>query len=130
MTDLRTTDVIEAYEHLAEVTGRMRAAALVEDWDSVIALESECASVYTHLVSIDASAQFDAASLRRKSELICKLLEDDAEIRERMSGQLARIWQLIDGRGTIDRLTSAQRCRSRRRCARVSIEHDTACKQR
>ncbi len=99
--------MIEAYEHLAEVTGRMRAAALQEDWDSVIALESECASVYTHLIALDASAKFDAASQRRKSELICKLLDDDAQIRERMSGQLARIWQLIDGRGTIDRLTSA-----------------------
>jgi flagellar protein FliT len=107
MTDHTTSFVIEAYEHLAEVTGRMREAALQEDWDSVIALESECASVYTHLVAVDAAATFDKASQRRKSELICKLLEDDAKIRERMSGQLARIWQLIDGRGKIDRLNSA-----------------------
>lgn len=107
MANHTPTDVLEAYEHLADVTGRMRAAALQEDWDSVIALESQCASVYTRLVTIDGSANFDAASQRRKSELICKLLDDDAQIRERVSGQLARLWQLIDGRGTIDRLNSA-----------------------
>lgn len=107
MEPYKPADILKAYEHLAEVTGRMRAAALQEDWDSVIALESECSSVYTHLVATDSGAPFDAEYQRRKSELICKLLDDDAQIRERMSGQLSRIWRMIDGRGTIDRLNSA-----------------------
>jgi hypothetical protein len=73
----------------------------------VIALEAECASVYARLVTIDSRAVSDSAYERRKSELICKLLDDDAQIRERMSGQLSRIWRMIYGRGTIDRLNSA-----------------------
>lgn len=107
MAQRKPADILEAYEHLGRVTARMRAAALEEDWDTVIALEAECASVYSHLVEIDDSTLADAAFQRRKSELICKLLDDDARIRERMSGQLTRIWQMIDGRGAIDKLNSA-----------------------
>jgi flagellar protein FliT len=100
-------DVLKAYEQLAEVTGRMRAAATEEDWDTVIALEAECASVYARLVATDGDVPTDSDYQRRKAELICKLLDDDAQIRERMSGQLSRIWRMIDGRGTIDRLNTA-----------------------
>jgi flagellar protein FliT len=107
MAQHRAADILQAYEQLSQVTARMRAAALEEDWDAVIALEAECAGMYTHLLEIDDSTQSDATFQRRKSELICKLLEDDAQIRERMSGQLTRIWQMIDGRGAIDRLNSA-----------------------
>ena len=100
-------DILAAYEHLAEVTGRMRVAACQEDWDHVVALETECARVYGRLAAMDTGAPFDAAYQRRKSELICKLLEHDAEIRERVSGQLARIWRMIDGRKQVDRINNA-----------------------
>jgi flagellar protein FliT len=101
------TEIIKAYEHLAEVTARMRAAAANEDWDGVIALETEAASMYTHLTRIETGAPFDPEYQRRKSELICKLLDDDAQIRERVSGQLTNIWRLIEGRPKIDRLNTA-----------------------
>ena len=90
-------NIIAAYEHLAAVTARMRAAAAREDWDGVITLESECAKVYARLTSLETGVVGDAAYQRRKSELICKLLEDDAQIRERVSGQLTSIWRLIEG---------------------------------
>ena len=90
-------DIIKAYEQLAEVTARMRVAAAGEDWDRVIALESECAGVYARLASIENGVAGDAAYQRRKSELICRLLEDDAQIRERVNGQLSNIWRLIEG---------------------------------
>jgi len=107
MSEQQPTDILATYERLVEVTGRMRTAAMQEDWDKVIALESECAALYVHLMATKDTGPRDAAYQRRKSELICKLLEDDAHIRERMSGQLSRIWRMIDGRGTIDRLNSA-----------------------
>lgn len=107
MQSSKPAEIIEAYEHLAEVTARMRRAAFNEDWDGVIALETECASVYTRLTKIETGAPFDTDYQRRKSELICKLLDDDAQIRERVSGQLTSIWRLIDGRPRIDRLNSA-----------------------
>ncbi len=107
MSNSRATDIIKAYEHLAEVTARMRVAAANEDWDGVIALETECASVYTRLTKIETGAPFDPDYQRRKSELICKLLDDDAQIRERVSGQLTSIWRLIEGQPNVDRLRSA-----------------------
>jgi flagellar protein FliT len=103
----KPADILKAYEHLAEVMGRMRVAASKEDWDGVITLESECAKVYTNLATVEAGAPFDADYQRRKSELIRKLLEDDAEIRDRVSGQLTSIWRMIDGRGHVNRLSAA-----------------------
>ena len=107
MSNSGATDIIKAYEHLAEVTARMRVAAAKEDWDGVVALESECATVYTHLTSIETGAPFDPDYQRRKSELICQLLDDDAKIREGVSGQLTSIWRLIEGQPKVDRLRSA-----------------------
>ena len=101
------TAILETYEHLAEVTGRMRIAALEEDWDSVIALESECASVYHRLLSVDQGAAFDTDYQQRKAELIRKLLDNDAQIRERVSGQLNRVWRLLEGGRKVERLNSA-----------------------
>ena len=107
MQSSNPTDIIKAYEHLAEVTARMRVAAAKEDWDRVVALETECASVYTHLTRIETGAAFDPDHQRRKSELICKLLDDDAKIREGVNGQLTSIWRLIEGQPKVDRLVSA-----------------------
>ena len=107
MTQRKPADILAAYEQLAEVTGRMRAAASVENWDSVVELETECAALYTRLTSIENGVAGDADYQRRKSELICKLLDDDADIRARVSGQLQNIWRLIDGRKTVNRLSSA-----------------------
>jgi flagellar protein FliT len=103
----KPADILRTYEHLAEMTARMRAAATSEDWDKVVALESECAPLYTQLKAVENGVAGDAAYQRRKSQLICQLLDDDAQIRERVSGQLARVWRLIDGRATVNRLSSA-----------------------
>lgn len=101
-------DVLATYELLAEVTGRMRTAAAEEDWDRVIALESECSSVYDKLLAIDQAGTPPSADYqKRKAELICRLLDDDAHIRERVSGQLSRVWRLLDGGTTVNRLNSA-----------------------
>jgi flagellar protein FliT len=107
MSETHVQDVLGSYELLAQVTSRMREAAVREDWDSVIALESECAGLYTRLMSVKDEAAYDPALQRRKSELICKVLEDDAQIRERLSGQLVHIWRLIEGDQRVAKLNSA-----------------------
>ena len=107
MTPRKPSDILEAYEQLAEITGRMRAAASLENWDSVVELETECSALYNRLASIESGVAGDSDYQRRKSELICRLLEDDADIRAKVSGQLNNIWRLIDGRANVDRLSSA-----------------------
>lgn len=107
MTPLPLQQLLDTYEQLVEVTARMRDAALQDDWDRVIELESECSKVYSVLMSSHEASPMDDEYVRRKSELIRKLLEDDAEIRERVSGQLTSIWRMIDGRGKVAKLSSA-----------------------
>ena len=107
MTPLPLEHMLDSYEHLVQLTGRMREAAAQDDWDRVVELESECSKVYSVLMSSHEGAAMDEGYVRRKSELIMKLLEDDKEIRERISGQLTQIWRLIDGRGQVEKLSSA-----------------------
>ena len=107
MTPLPLHQLLDSYEHLVDVTSRMREAAVQDNWDRVVALESEASKVYAVLQSSHEAVPMDEDYVKRKSELICKLLEDDAEIRERISGQLTHIWRLIDGRGRVEQLSSA-----------------------
>jgi hypothetical protein len=107
MNEQHVQDILGSYELLADVTSRMREAAVRDDWDSVIALESECAGLYRRLMSAKDDAAHDAARQRRKSELICKVLADDAQIRERLSGQLVHVWRLIEGEQRVAKLSSA-----------------------
>jgi hypothetical protein len=100
---------LAAYERLAHVTSRMREAAAIEDWNAVMCLESECATLYADVLKGDSDCIGDFDYQQRKSELICKLLEDDADIRGRISGELNRIWRLIHGRDRIEQLTSTYR---------------------
>ncbi len=44
---------------------------------------------------------------RRKAELICRVLEDDAQIRERTNTRLAEMWRMADGKNSVRRLESA-----------------------
>jgi flagellar protein FliT len=105
--DMPAHDVLAAYERLAQVTSRMRVAAASQDWDTVMSLESECAVLYAGVLKPDGVRIEDSRYQQRKSELICKLLEDDADIRERISGELTRIWRLIHGRNRVEQLSTA-----------------------
>jgi flagellar protein FliT len=105
--DTPADNVLAAYECLAQVTSRMREAAALQDWDTVMSLESECAALYAGVLKPDEDRIQDSRYQQRKSELICKLLEDDADIRERISGELTRIWRLIHGRNRVEQLSTA-----------------------
>ena len=107
MTELPPSEILDCYEHLTQVTARMREAAARDEWDRVIALDSECAPVYSRLLTSKEAGPVDEQYQTRKAELICKVLEHDAEIRERISGQLTHIWQLIHGRARMQQLSSA-----------------------
>ena len=107
MTELKPAEILASYEQLTGVTARMREAAVHEDWDQVIALEGECSGLYARLMGAREVGAIDRNYERRKSELICKLLEDDAEIRERLNGQLTRLWRQLEGKGRVKRVGAA-----------------------
>src|SRR5690348_7504577 len=103
----RAREILDAYESLCAVTGRMRQAAQNEDWDALIALERECTSIFSRLTCIEDSAARSEAYQRRKAELICRVLDDDAQIRERTNTKLAEMWRVVDGKSSVRRIETA-----------------------
>jgi flagellar protein FliT len=105
----RAREILDAYESLCAVTARMRQAAQASDWDALIALEGQCASIFSRLTYIEDSAARSEGYQRRKAELICRVLDDDAQIRERTRKRLTEMWQIADGNDSVRRLESAYR---------------------
>jgi flagellar protein FliT len=105
----RAREILDAYESLCAITGRMRQAALASDWDELIALEGQCASIFSRLTSIEDRTSRSEVYQRRKAELICRVLDDDAQIRERTKKRLSEMWRIADGKDSVRRLESAYR---------------------
>lgn len=92
--------VIEDYEFLSSITGQMRIAAIEGEWNHLIELEKQCSQRVARMKSRDADAApapLDEASRLRKVSLIRKILDDDAEIRNRAQPRLAELQRLIQG---------------------------------
>ena len=107
MDDARASEILALYVRLSELTGRMRQAARAGDWDGLIALEAECADVSSLLIACEDGAPRSAEYRRRKADLIRKLLDDDAEIRQSVNQRLTGLWRLIDGRTNVEKLNAA-----------------------
>ncbi len=107
MDDTRAKEILALYTQLSVVTTRMREAARAADWDGLIALEVECADVSSQLVKREDGAPRTVDYQRRKADLIRKVLQDDAEIRQNVNERLAGLWRLIDGRKSVARLNAA-----------------------
>ena len=107
MDDARAEELLALYAQLSAVTARMREAAHAANWDGLVALEGECADVSSRLIACEDGAPHSPEYQRRKADLIRKVLEDDAEIRQNVNERLAGLWRLIDGRAKIDKLNAA-----------------------
>lgn len=93
---MSNTQVITNYESLSALTGRMRDAAMQEDWDVLVSLEQQCSRQVAAMRPLDTVTALDESSCQRKIQLIKKILADDAEIRNRTEswmGQLQRAMQ-------------------------------------
>lgn len=90
--------VIEKYELLSDITGRMREAAVHSEWDRLCELENQCREHVQTMQTADSGMPvLSETSRQRKIELIHKILDDDAEIRNRTElwmAQLQRVMRL------------------------------------
>lgn len=87
--------IVEEYQQLSDITGKMRAAAAAGEWDELIALEKRCTRHVEALKPRD-GVPADEASRQQKASLIRKILADDKAIRESTEPwmrQLERIMQ-------------------------------------
>ncbi len=82
---------LEVYEQMAELSSRMVTAARGEDWEGLLALECQVAVLGRLLVAEETGSWPTSADASRKSVLIQRILDDDAEIRRHTEPWMERI---------------------------------------
>jgi flagellar protein FliT len=71
------------YESIGRVSEMMLCAARAGDWNALIDAEHCCAALIARLQLIDpGTGDLDAPGLRRKEQIIRRVLAEDAEIRD------------------------------------------------
>ena len=89
------SDVIHCYEQIKPITSRMLALARAGDWDAMAPLEEEFRRYVDHLKTIESSHPLDPSELEKKYLLLRQILADDAEIRDLLTPQVARLGILM-----------------------------------
>lgn len=111
MSLMNNTDALTAYQSISNVTGEMAAAARAGEWDRLAALERSCTALVVRLSAAQLEAtqptQLTSEMLRRKVELIHKILADDAEIRGYTEPWMGRVQHLLGNAGMERRLRRA-----------------------
>ena len=74
---------ISLYQEMSALSARMVEAARAHDWDTLITLERSIAALRNSLLpdDDDDSGNQSASELKLKSQLIQRILADDAEVR-------------------------------------------------
>lgn len=104
---MTSTDIIETYEAILAVTGQMLEAARSADWDLLVEREQHCRVLVEKLMAARNAAELDAATRKRKAEIIRKVLSDDAAIRDLTQPWLSRLQYLMTSAGRERQLHAA-----------------------
>lgn len=98
--------VLEKYESLASITGKMREAAAQGEWDILIELEEQSIARVAEMKILDLSP-IDEATRLRKVSLIKKILADDAAIRSQTEPWMAQLQRIMNNARSEDKLQKA-----------------------
>ena len=104
---MNNDQVIEMYEDLSTLTGRMLAAARSGDWDNLVELETDCAARVQALQAGEPVAALSGASRERKVQMIHEILANDRAIRDLTMPWMARLSTMINSAGTERKLAAA-----------------------
>ncbi len=108
MTDpARQESVIDLYQALAAITGAMLAAARAEDWDLLVALESDCAAQVAALKQAEALTALSSRQNKQKAALIEQMLADDGELRPLVAARMAQLSHQMSSASTQRKLSRA-----------------------
>jgi flagellar protein FliT len=88
-------DVMDCYEKIAPLTGRMLELARAGDWEGLMQLEQQFRSCVERLKEIELAAPLEPSQLVRKHNLLSRILADDAEIRDIVTPELAQLSSLL-----------------------------------
>ena len=101
-------EILDTYQDIAAVTGRMLDAARGARWDELIELERDCGALFSRLAQLDAGdAPHGIEFQRRKAELVRRVLDDDAAIRLLVDPWLAELQALLGQAARRQRLDAA-----------------------
>lgn len=86
---------IELYEEMCALSTDMVAAAQANDWDHLIALESEVTRLRLALMASDDGKPLSPQATERKRDLIQHILENDAEVRRHTEPWMEHVRQFL-----------------------------------
>ncbi len=98
--------VIENYEYISDITGKMREAAALGEWDNLIELEKQC-SQRVQIMKQQDIAPVDEPTRKQKVVLIKKILADDAAIRSKTEPWMAQLQSIMQSTRTEQQLQRA-----------------------
>jgi|APAra7269096768_1048522.scaffolds.fasta_scaffold40312_1 flagellar protein FliT len=88
-------EVMDCYEKIAPLTGRMLQLARAGDWDGLLLLGQQFQSCVERLKGIELDNPLEPSQLVRKHSLLSRILADDAEIRDIVTPELAQLSSLL-----------------------------------
>ncbi|HJT52058.1 MAG TPA: flagellar protein FliT [Nitrosospira sp.] len=92
---MTSAEALAAFQSISLLTGEMREAAQVGEWDRLAGLEQSCAAMVAKLREVP-PARLPPDMQRQKVELIHKILADDAEIRTHTEPWMRRLQTLLE----------------------------------
>lgn len=88
-------ELMECYEKIAPLTGRMLESARAGDWDGLVQLGLQFRSWVERLKEIELAEPLEPLQLVRKHSLLSRILADDAKIRDILTPELAQLSSLL-----------------------------------
>ena len=89
--------ILERYQEIADLSGQMLTNAQTQEWDELVNLGTRYQEAVERLKALD---PLDDNQKNARRELLTRILDDDARIRELIAPELDRLSHLL---GTIKR---------------------------
>jgi len=99
-----TEKLLDAYDRLSRTTGCMVNAAQQGDWERLVHLEKNCASLVAVLSALETEAALPRGLRARKHALVRKVLADDAAIRSITEPWVQQLGSMLDANRREQRL--------------------------
>lgn len=101
---MNSQEVVNIYETIAVITGKMVSAARDSDWQQLASLEKQCAK-HIEVIRVNDIEAAHGAVRERKIKVIQKILADDREIRNITQPWMARLSRQISSTNTQRKLS-------------------------
>jgi flagellar protein FliT len=92
--------LIDYYKAIEDSSAKMLEAAKAEDWEGVMRFEGACAVLIEQLRARAHSEELDAQSRAEKTKIMCRILNNDAQIRYLAEPWLAHFEHKMNGQPT------------------------------